>query len=592
MTFEHASAHYFDIELHAQVEQTQQTLSLPAWLPGSYMIRDFARNIVELRAFSGDMELELAQLDKQSWQLSPTSNELKVVYRVYAWDLSVRAAHLDKLHGFFNPSSLCLKLESVAKQPHVIELRPPQWAQAESWCVATGMPASEIDGNGFGSYQAQNYDELLDYPFELGTFSEASFEAAGVEHRMVYTGANRAALGRIAADVQQVCEYQCQLFGGAPFEHYLFMTMVVGQGYGGLEHRNSTALICSRSDLITRPDAPQTESYRNFLSLCSHEYFHSWNVKRIKPQEFTPFDLSQEQYTRQLWAYEGITSYYDELCLRRSELINTEDYLDMLGKTLSRVSRGTGCSKQTVTESSFNAWTKFYKQDENAANAIVSYYTKGAEIALCLDLFLRLHSNHKVTLDHVMRLLWQRHGKTGVGTTETSIQEYCLELLQPHKEEANALLSFFFYTALESKEELPTAELLESMGVRYQLRAPINATDKGGKAPSGVAQNHLGATVVADHAGIKLQAVFEGEPAEQAGLAAGDIVVAIGRAKVSSANWQAVLNEFTPGQQVEVHAFRHEQLLTLKLTISQPPACLVSLELVDKELVTPWLEGK
>lgn len=592
IAFEQASAHYFDIELQAQSDTLEpQQLSLPSWLPGSYMIRDFARNIVELKAYCGDMELEIEQLNKQAWRLEPAQGELRICYKVYAWDLSVRAAHLDKLHGFFNPSSLCLKLESQASQPHQVEIQLPDWAAQDAWCVATGMPAKEVDDSGVGLYEAENYDALLDYPFEMGTFSEADFEAGGVPHRMIYTGANRAALGRIAADVQKICDYQCNLFGGAPFDNYLFMTMVVGNGYGGLEHRNSTALLCSRKDLLTRPDAPQNDDYRNFLALCSHEYFHSWNVKRIQPAEFQPFDLSQEQYTRQLWAYEGITSYYDELCLRRSQVISNEDYLEMLAKGLSRVSRGKGKTRQNVSDSSFNAWTKFYKQDENAPNAIVSYYTKGAEIALCLDLLMRLHSDHQVSLDDLMRLLWQRHGATGKGTEPTTVQSYCVELLTPYKSEAPALLAFFFHTALETQEELPTADLLEKMGVRYQLRVPYTADDKGGKAPKGTPGNHLGAMVVADAAGIKLRTLFEGEPAEQAGLASGDIIVAIGRTKVSTSNYQQVLNEFVPGQIVEVHAFRHEQLLNLKLMISQPEPTLVALELVDEALAQPWLSG-
>lgn len=593
ISFEQASAHYFDVQLLAHSDHLEaQLVSLPAWLPGSYMIRDFARHIIELKAYCGEMELEIEQVDKQTWRLEPAQGELKLCYRVYAWDLSVRAAHLDKLHGFFNPSSLCLQLESQSHLPHQIEIQLPEWAQQDAWCVATGMPAKAVDDAGVGLYEAEDYDALLDYPFEMGTFSEAGFEAGGVPHRMIYTGANRAALGRIAADVQKICEYQCDLFGGAPFEHYLFMTMVVGSGYGGLEHRNSTALLCSRKDLLTRPDAPQNEDYRNFLGLCSHEYFHSWNVKRIQPKEFQPFDLSEEQYTRQLWAYEGITSYYDELCLRRCEVVSNADYLEMLGKTLSRVSRGLGQSRQTVSDSSFNAWSKFYKQDENAPNAIVSYYTKGAEIALCLDLLLRLHSSHQVTLDDVMRKLWLQHGATGQGTDTDTVHKYCVELLTPHKEDAPALMAFFFHTALETTEELPTADLLECMGVRYQLRPPFSASDKGGKRPKGVPGNALGATVVADSAGVKLRTLFEGEAAEQAGLASGDLIVAIGRTKVSNGNYQQVLNEFVPGQVVEVHAFRHEQLLTLKLTISQPTPTLVELELFDEELAQPWLTGQ
>ncbi|MBW8192620.1 peptidase M61 [Neiella marina] len=587
--FDQASSHYFDVSLTTQANGPV-TVTLPAWLPGSYMIRDFARNIVTLEAHSGDMPLELIQLDKQSWQTEMVSGTVTFNYRVYAWDLSVRAAHLDLQHGFFNPSSLCLQVVGSEELAHGLAIIASDYAKANNWRVATGLMPSQVDTAGFGDYLAKNYDELLDHPFEMGTFSEDSFQTHGVNHRMIYTGAQQGALARISADVEKVCAAQIEMFQDEPpFDQYLFMTMVVGNGYGGLEHRNSTALMTSRKALITNASDPQTADYRDFLGLCSHEYFHSWNVKRIKPAEFTPYQLSQESYTRQLWAYEGITSYYDELMLCRSGVITQTDYLNMLAVTLSRVSRGQGRLKQTVTDSSFNAWSKFYKQDENAPNGIVSYYTKGAEIALCLDLLLRKHSNHQVSLDDVMRMLWQRHGKPEIGTEEDTVQRYATELLLPHCPEANALLAVFFHVALDSTDELPTIELLQWAGVGYQLRPSYGPDDKGGKAPSQRLGNHLGARISAGDGGAKLAVLFEGEAAEQAGLAAGDIIVAIGGTRVNAGNCQAVLNEFATGEQVSVHAFRHEQLFETRLTLTQSAPCLVELALADPNLAEPWL---
>ena len=590
ISFEDASAHYFDVCLEIKPEHQPVTLSLPAWLPGSYMIRDFARNLDITSASSNDIPLEITQLDKQSWQLESASGPIQVIYRVYAWDLSVRAAHLDLQHGFFNPSSLCLKVHGCENLRHEVTIHPSSFAEANSWKVATGMPSDEIDKSGFGRYKASSYDELLDYPFEMGTFEESDFIAGSIPHRMVYTGAQRGALNRISEDVQKICQTQLEMFGDEPpFSNYLFMTMVVGNGFGGLEHRNSTALVTSRKSLVTTETAKQTDEYRTFLSLCSHEYFHSWNVKRIKPAEFTPFELSQEQYTKQLWAYEGITSYYDDLFLCRADIVEPQTYLNMLSKTLSRVSRGNGRTKQTVTDSSFNAWTKFYKQDENAPNAIVSYYTKGAEIALCLDLLLRKHSEHAICLDDLMRLLWQRHGVTETGTEPDTIQNYCAELLTPHCEEANAILAVFFYIALDSTDPLPTAELLEWVGVRYKLRPPHSPDDKGGPAPGKTAGNHLGALFSADPSGVKITTTYEGEPAQKAGLAAGDIVIAIGNTKVTQSTCQQVLNEFMPGEKVTVHAFRHDQLFEAQLMIETPPATLIELTLANAEKAEEWL---
>lgn len=587
--FDQASSHYFDVELTTQADGPTE-LTLPAWLPGSYMIRDFARNIVSLEAHCGDMPLEIEQIDKQSWRVEAASGQITVRCRIYAWDLSVRAAHLDLQHGFFNPSSLCLQVVGREELPHGLTVVASEHAKTNNWQAATGLTPSKVDAAGFGDYLAQSYDELLDHPFEMGTYSEHSFASHGVKHRMVYTGAHQAALARISADVAKVCAAQIELFQDEPpFDQYLFMTMVVGNGYGGLEHRNSTALMTSRKALITSESAPQTADYRDFLGLCSHEYFHSWNVKRIKPAEFTPYQLSEESYTRQLWAYEGITSYYDELMLCRAGVISEQDYLDMLAVTLSRVSRGKGRLKQTVTESSFNAWTKFYKQDENAPNGIVSYYTKGAEIALCLDLMLRKHSDHQVSLDDVMRLLWQRHGKTGVGTEEDTVQQYAVEVLQPHCPEARALLAVFFHVALDTTDELPTIELLQWAGVAYQLRPSYGPDDKGGKAPGKAAGNHLGVRIAPAEAGAKLAVVFEGEPAAQAGLAAGDVVIAIGGTRVTASNCQQVLNEFTTGSAVTVHAFRHEQLFDVELHIETALPSLVQLELAEEPLAAGWL---
>ncbi|MCM2679847.1 M61 family metallopeptidase [Echinimonas agarilytica] len=592
ITFKDAVSHYYDVELTTLLPHKESLkVTLPAWLPGSYMIRDFARHIVSIHAVTESMELEVTQTDKQSWTVEPAAGEIKIRYRVYAWDLSVRAAHLDQTHGFFNPSSVCLKVIGSERCPHQLTVIANDIARTNDWCVATGMTAKAVNSFGFGTYIAENYDDLLDYPFEMGTFSEVGFESAGVQHRMIYTGANQGALGRIAADVKQICDYQTEFFGGAPFDGYLFMTMVVGKGYGGLEHKNSTALMCSRNSLITTDIAPQTDEYRDFLGLCSHEYFHSWNVKRIKPIDFTPFDLSQEQYTQQLWAYEGITSYYDELFLCRSGVISTADYLNMLAKSLSRVARGSGKERQTVTESSFNAWTKFYKQDENAPNAIVSYYTKGGEIALCLDLLLRLHSNHQITLDDVMRLLWERHGVTGQGTSDNTIQTYCVELLSPYQPDARALMAVFFHTALDTTDDLPTADLLEWVGVNYILRPQFNKDDKGGKPNAKNPGNHLGALTQAEQAGVKLSVVYDNEPAQRAGLSAGDVIVAIGNTRVCQASIQSVLNEFAPAQQVTVHAFRHDQLMTFKLDVQVSDNCVVQLELFDEVLAEAWLTG-
>lgn len=382
------------------------------------MVREFARNIVTLRAFNdAGRKVRVEKTDKHAWQAAPVKGALTLRYEVYAWDMSVRAAHLDDTAGFFNGTSVFLSPLGFEDAPCVVDIQKPAGPQFRNWRVATALTEARATKRyGFGEYTAQNYDELIDHPVTLGEFELATFKAHGVPHDIVIAGRVIGLdMARLSADLQRVCEAQIALFEPrskkAPMDRYVFMTQAVTDGYGGLEHRASTALICNRSDLPVTGRDETTDGYRTYLGLCSHEYFHTWNVKRIKPAVFAPYDLTQENYTSLLWLFEGFTSYYDDLMLVRSGLIKEADYYTLLGKTIGGVLRGSGRLKQTVAESSFDAWVKYYRQDENAANAIVSYYTKGSLVALAFDLTIRAQTQNRKSLDDVMRLLWQRYGR-------------------------------------------------------------------------------------------------------------------------------------------------------------------------------------
>jgi predicted metalloprotease with PDZ domain len=567
--------HLFTVTLEIEKPMPEgQVLRLPAWIPGSYMIRDFARHVVRFVAYSAGAPLDWRKLDKDSWLLDPCDGPVHVEIDVYAWDLSVRGAHLDTTHGYFNGTCVFLQPLGHEDQPVQVRIQPPAGAAYATWQVATGLVAEHGDGRRFGTFLADNYDALVDHPVEMGHFDEVTFEACGVPHQMVFTGKHQADLARLARDLAPVCEHHIRLFGEpAPMDNYLFMTLVTGDGYGGLEHRNSTSLMCARKDLPRRTDASDSvrEGYRNFLGLCSHEYFHTWNIKRIKPAAFTPYDLSRESYTELLWAFEGITSYYDDLALVRTGLITVADYLEELGKTVSRVLRGTGSGKQTVTESSFDAWTRFYKQDENAPNAIVSYYAKGALIALCLDLLLRRDSNGSCSLDDVMRVLWSRYGKTGEGVPERGVQAVAEEVL-------GQSLQGFFDTALYSTEPLPLADLLADVGVQVEMRAPAGHADMGGKAMASAPVN-LGARFSSDPAGARVAVVFEQGNAAHAGVAAGDILVAVDGMRTDAARIDEQLAAFQPGDRIDLHVFRGDVLMRLPLTLDAPRAELAVLSL-------------
>ncbi|KAF0809154.1 hypothetical protein A167_02068 [Alcanivorax sp. S71-1-4] len=568
-------AHLFAVEIQVPSPTPEgQAFAMPAWIPGSYMIRDFARHVVAFEADCNGEPLGWHKLDKHTWQLAPASGAVTVRIEVYAWDLSVRGAHLDTSHGYFNGSCVFLAAKGFEDQPCEVDILPPDGSTGATWQIATGMPRVSGDALGFGRFRADNYDALIDYPVEMGHFTHATFEACGVPHQVVLSGRHRTDMARLCRDLKPICEQHIRLFGEpAPMQEYVFMTLVTGDGYGGLEHRNSTSLMCARSDLPRLTDAPDQvrDAYRGYLGLCSHEYFHSWNIKRIKPEAFTPFDLNQEVYTELLWAFEGITSYYDDLALVRSGLITPQSYLELLGQTISRVQRGSGTLRQTVTESSFDAWTRFYKQDENAPNAIVSYYAKGALVALALDLTLRELTQEEKSLDDLMRLLWQRYGQTGEGVPERGIQALAEEL-------AGQSLDDFFTLALYSTDPLPLTDLLHARGVALNWRAPASHADNGGK-PATTPPVNLGVRLADDPLGARIAVAYDQGAAMAAGLSAGDVIVALDGLKTDARKLDDQLAAYQPGDRISVHAFRRDELMSFTVTLAPGEATLACLTL-------------
>src|SRR5258707_4320123 len=428
---------------------------------------------------------------------------------------------------------------------------------------------------GFGEYRAQTYDELIDHPVTLGEFALATFKAHGVPHDIVIAGRVIGLdMARLSIDLKRICETQIALFEPkskkAPMDRYVFMTQAVTDGYVGLEHRASTALICNRGDLpVEGRDAP-TEGYRTYLGLCSHEYFHTWNVKRIKPAVFVPYDLSQENYTSLLWLFEGFTSYYDDLMLVRSGLISASEYFSLLGKTLGGVLRGSGRLKQTVAESSFDAWVKYYRQDENAANAIVSYYQKGSLVALAFDLSIRAQTEGKKSLDDVMRLLWQRYGRDFYQGKARGIEEHEVEAL--FAEATGADLKKLFREGVHGTRDLPLETLFEPFGIKFAADVATNGT---------VAKPSLGARF-RNGVDCALAAVHENSAAQKAGLSAGDVLVAIDGLRVTGSNLDTLLSRYLPGAKVEVHAFRRDELRAAQLKLDGPEVARYKLSVTDK----------
>ena len=582
-------SHLFEVTLTVDQPQADQLLQLPVWIPGSYLVREFAKNLQKLSCVQSGKVVPAVQRDKASWRVQCKPGvALSVQYEVSAFDNSVRTAWLDATRGFFNGTSLFLKVAGTEENAHGLEIFAP--SQAPDWKLATGLEPVRIGKSGFGSYRADNYDALVDCPVEMGTFWSGSFEVFGIPHRFVVAGQSESFDGnKLLADTQAICEEEIRFWHGAssntkhiaatvPFKSYLFMLNAMHDGYGGLEHRNSTALICTRKDLprlerqtLAPATHKQPEGYTVLLGLISHEYFHTWNVKRLRPAEFARYDYTQENYTELLWFFEGFTSYYDDLLLCRANRIDNATYLKLLGKTINQVQQTPGRLVQSVAQASYDAWIKYYRQDENTANATVSYYTKGSLVALCLDLTLR--SEGHTTLDAVMRALWSRCDAGPM--TEQDLLAVLADL--GRRSFAKELARW-----VHSTQELPVAALLERQGVKVH------------REPDQVAQQ-LGLRIKESN-GLSIHQVLHGGVAEAAGFASGDewlAVQAVG-AKATGPWRMQTLDDLTlycgNAKKIVATVARDKRLLTLTLTMPKPSNAL-RLSIGDAAIAGRWLDG-
>ncbi|GAC1632390.1 MAG: PDZ domain-containing protein [Nevskia sp.] len=536
---------------------------LPSWIRGSYLVRDFAKHVQGLSARRGGRAAAITRLDKRSFRVAAGEGPIELDYEVHALDPSVRKAWLDTRRGFFNGSSLFYCPDGGGQSAFEIEVLRPDAALCPGWKLATSLPAVTVDADGFGLYRADSYEQLIDCPVEMSAWQRVDFDVDGVPHALILSGRCEPDLPRLAADIAKICHVQRELFGQQPaLDRYLFLTQVSGNGYGGLEHRTSTALVTAR-DALPRPgQSALRKGYRGFLGLVSHEYFHLWNVKRITAQAFAESTLAAEAYSQDLWAYEGVTSYYDDLFLLRAGVIDHGSYLDLVSEAATRLQRTRGRGVQTLADASFEAWIKYYQPDEQTPNAAVNYYVKGALAALCLDLTLRLRS--AITLDDVMRALWTRYGSRDLGVPEGGLEQLAQEL-------SGLDLRETFDGWLRSTAELPLAELLAEFGVGTKLRAPHGLGDEGGRSE--------GKPHPATWLGINLRSgetavanVVSDSPAAQVGLAGGDVLVALDGLRLTPGNWVNRLEGLTPGQPVALAFFRGDELLGASLVPLPTPA--------------------
>jgi len=559
--------HLLNIRLYIKQPLINQQLTMPNWVPGSYMIRDFSKNIVTLSARDGSNAIAVKKLNKSVWQLEFAHEVLEVVvdYSVYCYDSSPRGAFVDLTRVFFDGCYVFLEATGKSESQTMLNIET-----IANWQCVTSMPS----GGAEHQFMAPNYLTLIDHPVALGNMKVLEFNAANTLHQISISGAlpQNIDFPRLVEDVQAICLNHIKFFGELPaMNKYVFILHISDNGHGGIEHSNSTSLLSTRRSLPLLSEKVKSDAYIGLLSLFSHEYFHLWNVKRIKPAVFVKPNLQAEVYTRQLWIFEGITSYYDDFGVLISKCISIDQYLILLAKTINRVFNNPGAKIQNLEESSFEAWGKFYKQDENAVNSIVSYYAKGAVVALCLDILLMHKTNGTHNLGSVLQHLWRDYGKKQIGLLEGEFEKIASKI-------AGSDLTEFFDLMVRSAQMLPLQEYLQIVGVSFK-RAPNSIFDELGiRLKAGT--NRVYTTV-------------SGKAAMAAGVNPGDEIIAIDNIRVSHGNFESNINACLPGNSVTVQIFRDNVLINLPLNIPTPQYERIQLtftEEPDNRLQNRWLD--
>lgn len=572
LAFEHYGQHLIDVTLRFQAQPEQQVW-LPVWIPGSYLLREFARHLSRISAVADPdgaaTPLLVEKINKNTWQLAchePTWVELR--YQVYAFDLSVRGAYFDHQRIYVNPACVCLAVSGQEQQP--LQLGLAVGAAFVGLPLACSLPlcSDPVDQSAQFVRQAADYADLVDHPFEIAALSQTQFEVAAIPHRLVISGRHQTDLLRLSTDLQKICQTQIELFGSAPFTDYLFMVMATGNSYGGLEHQNCTSLMTPREDLPRLGESVRPSvAYRRFLGLCSHEYFHAWLVKYIRPDGFAAPNLNAEVYTPLLWIFEGFTSYYDDLILYRSEVIDREAYLELLAEQITRYQNNSGREQQSLSESSFDAWIKYYRPDENSNNAGTSYYNKGALLALCLDLTLRQHGS---CLDALMRLLYQA-ARAGQTVSPQTLPRLCQQLIGDP-------LEAFWHDYVEGTVELPFLSLLAQFGVDVKSEEKLLP---------------FGLKLQDQPQGVLVQQVLRDSAAARAGVSAQDILIAIDGIRATSLLVQQVAEcasqHAAVVKEIELHVFRRDELQIFRIRPSRSMILSSRLVVAQPTLLQAWL---
>lgn len=536
------------------------TLRMPVWNPGSYLVREFARQVRGFQAFSpSGAALAARKIDKASWSVSGATDGVRLRYQVFAHELSVRTSHLDASHAFWNGVTLFVYADETRRRKARLTVDAPA-----GWTVSCTLNRV---GAGDREWWADDYDHLVDCPVEAGTHRRSMFEVDGIPHEVALWGDGNVELAATTEALRSLVAAARDVMGGLPYERYLFIVHLAERRGGGLEHRDSCVLNYPRFGFRPR------RSFEEFLDLASHELFHVWNVKRIRPTRFAPYDYTRENVTDLLWAMEGITDYYAPLICRRAGLLSPERYLEMLGESLTQLARTPGRAVHSLEEVSRDAWIRLYRADEDTPNSSVSYYLKGHVVAAMLDLEIRARSGDRASMDTVMRGL-AADARGGGTIPEGGFGE----LVRRH---AGVDVEDLLDAYVRSTTEIDPARHLALAGLTASSRPREGADDRGGRAPSAPAAGeppqadgpHLGASFREEGGRVTVAFVANGGPAERAGLYAGDEIVAASGYRVSDVRTlDARLAEIGVGKPARLAVFRRDRLEMVDVVLGARPA--------------------
>ena len=512
-------------------------LKLPVWTPGSYLVREYAKNLQDFGAISENGKpLSWQKISKNHWRVNcGDCSQIKVQYRIFCNELTVRTNHIDSTHAFFTGAAVFLYIPEHQHQSHNVEIVTPK----ENWQIATALPNVANSSNVF---YAKDFDTLVDSPFEIGIQEQHEFTVLDKSHRLIIWGQHNADVQRMVRDIAEIVAVEAEMFGGLPYDRYDFI-LHASNGFGGLEHKNSTVLLYNRLGFR------KEESYLQFINLVAHEFFHTWNVKRIRPQALENFDYDHENYTGSLWFSEGTTSYYDQIFPLRTKLYDAKHYLKLVNKSITRLQTTFGRNVQSLYESSFDTWIKLYRPDANSHNNQISYYLKGELVSMLLDLLIRDKSNNLRSLDRVLQIMWERFGKEEIGFTEAELHEVIESV-------AGVDLTNFWNDYLYGTKELDYNYYLEPFGIELRTaKQDVPFTGLTVKSKNGVAE---------------VEKVEFGSPAQKAGISTGDVLLAIAGIRVTAENFSDRLRDFSSGEVIAMTIFQQDLLKTVEVLLQEP----------------------